>query len=216
MGPNIGLYILIGSFAVIAVASFLATVVFSADRRLKRRIRKAVPSLVVSAEVGAQVRLSGAIVPIEHLLIAPMTGRKCVYYLAVLEMYRSSDRSGSWVEVAREEKSLDFMLRDPSGTIVVHMNAAQVAVIRDHHTQSGTFDDPTAAESGFLARHKIDATTTFGFNKGFRYTEGALEPDEEVGVLGTVVMVEGQRALKPGDEPAVLVSDDPSTLAPYG
>lgn len=214
MGSELVLYVFVGALGLCIGLAVLMAILFSHDRRVKRTIRKAIPTTIGAATPGTLARLTGAIEPLEERLTAPISGRECTYYLAILQVYRSSGRQGSWVEAVREEKGADFMLRDATGAVQVHMRGAEIAIVRDHHTTSGTFDAPSAIEAAFLERYRMKATTLLGFNMSYRYIEGVLEFGEQVGVLGTVQYAEGERSLHASSETAVLVSDDPSTLAP--
>lgn len=214
MGSEIVIVVFLGALGLCIGLAVLMAIVFSHDRRVKRAIRKAIPTTIGAATPGTTARLTGAIEPLEERLKAPITGRECTYYLAILQAYQGGGRRGQWVEVVREEKGADFLLRDATGAVHVHMRGAEIALVRDHHTSSGTFDAPNAVEAAFLKRHDLKATTAVGHNIGYRYTEGALEFGEPIGVLGKVQYAEGKRSLHPGSDTAVLVSDDPSTLAP--
>ena len=53
---------------------------------------------------GGVVRIIGRVAGGE-VLVAPLSGRRCVYYEAVIDEYRSSGKSGRWVERVREVRS---------------------------------------------------------------------------------------------------------------
>lgn len=198
----------------LVVAVLVGVRLLSRDARLKRKIRAATPTTVAAALPGATVRLSGVIEAHGEARRAPITGRTCVYYLARLLVHQSSGKHGRWDEMAREEHGVEFRLRDATGAMRIALSGAEIALVLDHNTASGTFDDPTEIEAAFLARHRRSATNMFGLNLSYRYIEGALEVGEAVGVLGTVHEVDGERLLRAAANAPLLISDDPSTLAP--
>jgi hypothetical protein len=202
---------LAGILVVALVAAF--AVVWGRDGRLKRRIRDVKPTTVAAATPGAPARLSGVIVARGDTLRAPITGRACVYYEARLLVFQPGGRHGKLVDVANEKHWTDFAVRDATGVMWVHMPLAEVAVVRDHNTRSGQFDDPTEIEAAFLARHRQSATKESGRNHSYTYIEGALEVGEEIGLLGTVQEIGGERALMSAPGAPLVVSDDPITLA---
>jgi hypothetical protein len=98
-----------------------------------------------------------------------------------------------------------FAVDDGTGRAIVNPGQARVALVVDHSTSSGSFDDATGVEEGFLARHGMKSTGWF-FNRTLRYREGAIEVGERVSVLGrgvrepdpdAVARVSGYRDLPP-------------------
>lgn len=200
---------------------------FSHDARVKRALRKAplattstFPDNTVATVQGTVARLEGP------PLVAPFTGRPCAYYEAIVEEYRSSGKRGSWYPIIREHVGRDFILDDGHGAVRVVMARASVALVKDAHLRSGTFQDATPVLEEFLARHGRQSQGWF-LNKNLRYREGVIEPGEIVAVSGVCMR---EPALEPGmvsggfrddsvrltldaraDAP-LYVSDDTSTL----
>lgn len=173
---------------------------YSRDVRTRRKLASTPPTAIADAASGAKVRLTGEVQRHEEELTAPLTGRRCVYYLAIVEEYRSSGKSGRWVEILRDEQHVDFVLRDVTGTALVCMDMPQVAVVRDHHTRSGTFDDANEAEAALLEQFAKKSTNFLGLNRSLRYSEGALEFGEEITVFGLA---------RPGDNDVCLTLETP-------
>lgn len=202
--------------AAVAVTAVGLSVVLSTDARTRRAIRRAPIVPVSSVRAGQLVRVRGRLVALDELLQAPLSQRTCAYYVATAEERRSAGSSSTWREVAREERYVDFAVDDGTGRVRVRMSVPRVAVVRDLHTRSGTFDDANAAEDGFLRRHGLRSVNAFGLNIALRYNEGALEPGEEVTVLGQARHedIDGERVLvidAPDDGP-LLLSDDPRAV----
>jgi hypothetical protein len=188
-------------FGVLALAGVLfASWYFSRDVRARRKLARTPMQAIVDVVPGTISRLTGMIQPLAEQLTAPMSGRRCAYYLVIVEVYRSSGKSGHWHELLREEQSVDFLLRDNTGIARIQMDGPHVAVVRDHKTRSGTFDDPTPVEAAFLERLGEQATNFLGLNRTLRYTEGALEFGEDITVLG---------AARPGADQVDLVLETP-------
>lgn len=187
---------------------------FSRDVRARRKLARTPMQAIVDVVPGTITRLTGKIQPLAEQLTAPMSGRRCAYYLVLVEEYRSSGKSSHWVEILREEESVDFLLHDNTGIAHVEMVAPQVAVVRDHRTRSGTFDDASAVEAGFLARFEEQATNFLGLNRTLRYTEGALEFGEQITVLGAARPGEGQvdLVLETPPQGPMLLTDHPDTV----
>lgn len=210
-GPTFVLFLVVPAIAIVIL---VYSRYYSRDAVTRRTLAQAPKRAVAEAPHGQLVRLAGRAQLFEESLQAPLSGRPCVHYLLVVEEYRSSGKSGRWVEVIREEVSVDFLLRDASGAARVRMGGARVDIARDRSTRSGTFDDATPTEAAILARHGKEATTFFGFNRKHRYHEGVLELDEHVTVLGVAHpgSDEHRVVIDAPQDSQVFVSDDPDTV----
>lgn len=202
---------------VLGVATVLGVIAainyFSHEARTRRALTATPVRAIAEVAEGAVVRVQGRLRPIHDLIEAPLSGRLCAYYVAVVEERRKSGKSSYWAQVARDARGVDFAVEDVSGEILVRANELEVAITLDKHTRSGTFDDATEAEQKFLARMNEESTGLLGFNRTLRYTEGVLEPGEEITVLGLARPGDrhgGGRVLKLGPRPdgPALASDD--------
>lgn len=168
----------------------------SRDARDRRRLRKIPVTAIAAAPVGAPVRLQGVVHRHAEELSSPLTEQLGVYYDA-----RLVEKQGkSSIELVREKKGVDFILRDESGEALVRVHGARWLIRVDHRSNSGTFDPANEAESAFLRRHDRSATTYLGFNRILRYEERVLE-------VGSLVSVFAMRAA--GSGPQVVVEAGP-------
>lgn len=205
----------LGALLVLALGIAAAMRYRSTDARTRRAL-KAAPILAISAvQEDAVVRVTGRLRPIGDLIAAPLTGRRCAYYLAVVEEHLRTGNTWSWVEVAREADGVDFLVEDATGVLRIGLSAeCRVAVTRDGQSRSGTFDDANEVEKAFLGRVYVEDTGALGFNRSLRYTEGILGPGEEITALGRARRgADGVMALGPRPDGPVLISDDRETVA---
>jgi hypothetical protein len=190
---------------------------FSKDARIKRALRKAPIMKVGDFTDGAVGRITGKVRMLEEFK-APISGRLCAHFQAKVQQRRQSGKSSHWRTIIEESDMVDFVVEDESGRAMVEAAGAEVAVVKDAHFRSGTFNDATPELEAFLQRHGKSSTGLFGFNKTLRYTEGIIEEGEEVAVYGRGRWEKpaggGSRQLVIGAPPEgnVLISDDPSTL----
>jgi hypothetical protein len=214
--------------AIIVIAVVAAAVFFNEEARIKRALRKTPRASIAQVADGADAKITGTVEIVGDSLAAPLTGRRCVYFEVTVEEYRSSGKSGSWRTIIREKQGVPFRVRDATGKAMVNLGAARMAVVKDAHFRSGTFNDATPELEAFLERYGKKSTGFLGFNRKLRYKEGALEAGEEVAVAGRG-MWEPDPDPEPGaaggyrDAPRrlvmtggrnlpLLVSDDPATL----
>lgn len=192
---------------VVLVTAAILRAFFSHDIKVKRALKKTplcttatFPESSVGTVQGTVCYLDGA------PLIAPLTGRPCAYYEAIVEEWRPRRQGGSWYQVIHEHQSQDFLLDDGQGTARVMMGNATVNLVKDAHFLSGvsgnaapvldalldisnpsqikdahfgTFHEPTPMLAAFLTRHGYQSEGWI-----FRYREGVLEAGETVTACG--------------------------------
>lgn len=224
---------IIGVFTILGVTSAV-TYLFSPAARLRRTLARAPRYSIAEAVDGEIVKVAGRLEYAGDALEAPLSGRACVLFELVIEEYRSSGKSGRWVQIIREVGGRDFLLRDDTGKALVRVGddddrGRGLLIHKDVNRRSGTCNDATPDLEALLARHGHSSQGWF-FNKAIRYNEGVLEEGEQVVVAGLgrwepdpdpdpgALMGgyrDAPRRLVLGRSEAVplLVSDDPSVLA---
>ena len=172
---------------VIAVAVGVIVVgwLFNERAQIRRQLRQAPRGQIRDAAEGQAVRFDGTVAP-GQTLRAPLTGRVCVFYVALVEEYVSNGKTGSWRQRVREQRGVPFTLDDGTGRALVDPSGARIDCELDQTSRSGAFDDATPVEEDFLTRHGMRSTGWF-FNKKLRYREGAIEIGEHVAVMGRPV-----------------------------
>ena len=196
---------------------------FSPHAKLMRLFHKGPQRTIAGFSEGSAAKIVGRVAVANEALEAPLTGRQCVYYEAIVKKDEGEDST----TLIREERGVPFFVEDDTGRALVDPHGATIAVVVDSHTCSGTFADPTAAEKAFLDRHE-ESGTGWIFNRSLQYREGVLEPGELVAVLGRGVRepdpggvhaARGYRdmpamrlRMQSSDRQPLYISDDPSAL----
>jgi hypothetical protein len=170
-------------FVLIAIGCVVVTVVgvVYGDPAVIRRLRKAKTFAIGELAEGQRGRVIGEAFPLDETLTAPLTGRPCVYYLAIVEERTPTDKSPK--PFVEEIRSVPFVLTDGTGRAVVDPRGAKMAIDFDSRTTSGMFDDATKIEAGFLERHHRASRGAL-FNKGLVYMEAIIHVGERIAVLG--------------------------------
>jgi len=173
---------LVLSFGIIALVIIVLSQAWSERARLARELREAPRVDIKALPEGTRARVVGTVAAGETLT-APLTGRPCVAYVAIVEERVSSGKSSRWVERIREVRHLPFTIDDGTGRAIVDPGQSKLLLEMDATSRSGVFDDATPAEAAFLGRHGVSGTGWF-LNRSMRYTEGVITPGERVAVLG--------------------------------
>jgi hypothetical protein len=117
-------------FAAIAATQYGLAYWRSPKRRIQRALARLPATAVAGAPDGRPLRITGVVEGRLPPLTSPLTGRSCCYYCIVVE-----EKNGrSWKEILREERGVDFQVRDDSGTALVRptqLGRTQAALVPD-------------------------------------------------------------------------------------
>ena len=157
----------------------------------------------------AEVR--GRPVPSEEPLPSPWRQYKCVHYCFHVEAPRSSTNSEGhtshhWVTYIKDEKTLPFLVKDETGQAMVDSSKIKFVINQDRFSRSGLMNDADTDLQQLLETRYNKKTEGWSFNKTLKYTETALELDEEVYVFGDASKLGSGWVLRDGEMP-LIVSD---------
>ncbi|MEJ7603241.1 MAG: GIDE domain-containing protein [Kofleriaceae bacterium] len=167
---------------IIAFIVVCALAVVTRGQRIKRALRATPRFAIAELPEDAPGRAVGAARPTGEPLRAPLSGRPCIYYVAVVEELHGKQ----WKETVREERGVPFVLDDGSGRALVDPTGAEVELDIDTTGASGTLDDASPAEPALLARHGRVSRGKL-FNHSVKYREAIIAIGETVAVLGCAV-----------------------------
>jgi hypothetical protein len=153
----------------------------------KMRLIEGMPTSKIRSVAMGFVELHGSVKSInQSVLLSPFTVKNCVYYKYIVDEWRSTGKSSSWVTIARDEKRIPFYLQDETGKVKVYPNGAKIEVKKSYQIQSGLGKDPPESVKRFLSSKNLRFEgILFGINKKMRYTEYKIELDDELYILGT-------------------------------
>ena len=147
----------------------------------------------------------------EEPLISPWRQQPCVHYCFHVQQKRSSTNSKGhtthhWVTYIKDEKTLPFLVKDETGQTVVDTSKIKFVINQDRFSRSGLMDDADTDLQQLLETRYNKKTKGWIFNKTLKYTETALELNEEVYVFGDASRLGGGWVLSDGKMP-LIVSD---------
>ena len=166
---------------------FGLVVFFSGARRTNQALRKIPVTKVRHALAGKMTRLNGKLKPAAGpLLLAPLSGKRCGYFQAVAQEWRTSGKSEGWVQLAYEEQWCDFCLDDGTGQILVRMLRPQISADLEEAAFSDPILPPSPSQEAFLRRHQAWAPAEGKPQPRLRYLESLFEVDEQITAYGVV------------------------------
>ncbi len=161
-------------------------------RKVKRELARTNVVPIDSLAEGKPATVRGTVVPIDPdaLLMSPLTGQRCVYWLVVFD---EVGVGGDFAELGRVEEGAPFLLRSDAGTARVVPDRPRVAI------PSRAFSRPImyAQELTQIARGKLKRPNYA--TSWLRATVYALEP-------GAFVTIRGWCTREPDPEASEQVS----------
>jgi len=198
VNPNFLHFVLANQLAIVAsLVAFLGLLLFLRGLILfaRKRVRKPVPSIAVSAAAPGLATVSGAATG-ARTLAAPITGEACFAYRTTIYQ-RDSKRSG-WKNVAEESGHLTFQVEDLTGKLSVEPAGAELDLRQCFREEYAPFSkgDPShhaipAHIFTFLARNGVAP------DRATCVEECCLRPTSPVFVTATII----ENVLAPAPEP---------------
>lgn len=161
---------------------------FSIKQVVLRKLSKIPRKSVGGLKTNELTKVSGKALHVKEPLIAPLSGRKCVFYSIKIQKRVSNGKSSHWKTIIKEEKTQEFFISSNGDFVIVQPSQSPKNyisyLIKDKRASSGAFNDPTPEFNSLLKRYHIDPKSFLGFNRSLRYTEGIIEIGERITVAG--------------------------------
>ncbi len=161
---------------------------FSAKQMVLRKLSKIPLKPATGLKTSELTKVTGKALHVKEPLIAPLSGRECVFYTIKIEKRVSNGKSSHWKTVIKEEKTQEFFINNNGDFVIVRPTQSPKNyisyLVKDKKTSSGTFNNPTPEFESLLRQYNIDPLNFLGFNKSLRYKEGVIEIGEQITVSG--------------------------------
>lgn len=154
----------------------------SPTNQLRRQLRDSPRRSLAELPEGTAARIVGRAEALDDTLEAPLTGRRCLYYTAIVEACNGK----VWREIIHEDRAVMFILDDGSARAIVDPSASKVVLEFDGNSASGVLDNPNEREQAFLDAHGT-AGKRLIFNRSLRYREAVIEVGETIAIFGAAV-----------------------------
>ncbi|MBA2542933.1 MAG: hypothetical protein H0V17_25020 [Deltaproteobacteria bacterium] len=94
----------------------------SSRQWIRRKLSKLPRTPIGSVVEGQLARIVGTVKPLEHTVVAPVSGETCVYYHAVVDR----KIKGEWQRLIDQVHGIPFILEDDSGHVYIDAKRAQL------------------------------------------------------------------------------------------
>lgn len=149
------------------------------DMKQRRLIEETPTSKIRSIAMGL-TEIKGRAKQGLQLYTAPFSQKQCVYYKFLVQEYRRSKNHGYWATIKSGGVKDEFLIEDDTGAVALNPVGARIDLPHSFMSKKlgkegrAALIDLGVKEKGFL-----------GFGRNLRYVEYAIEPDEQLYVLGT-------------------------------
>jgi hypothetical protein len=157
---------------------------FSRKTVVLRTLRRKRSKRISEFEENDVAKTTGKIKYLGETLIAPLSGRKCVYYYVLVQGQRPGSRRDVWNTLIEEEMAGDVVIHDGNSYAVIASTMVKSYLVPDKNYSSGFLKNPTDRIERYLKKHGHETTGALGFNLEIQYKEGILEEGELIVVLG--------------------------------
>ncbi|GAA4235078.1 hypothetical protein GCM10022291_16030 [Postechiella marina] len=180
-----GEYLIPIIFFSIAISIIAYSFFFSNKNIIIREFKKGRRKSINSIRDKEYVKIIGVAKHVNTPLVAPLSGRSCVYYHIVVEV--KGDKS--WRRIINDVKSQDFFIESSTEMAIIktkflEKNTSICHLVKDYKENSGFRNDANNKLEAYLKSHNKKSTGFLGINKTIRYTEGIIELNEKIGVKG--------------------------------
>lgn len=154
------------------------------NRLRRKRLIENIPTSTVRGMAMGLVELCGKAentIPLQ----SPLTKTDCSLYRYLVEEYRSSGRSGSWVTIAEGNSFYcPFWLDDGTGKVLVYAKGAELIIPEEFTFKTGFNKDIPSSLIEFMEANAIQYKSWLG-SKPLRFKEWVIRNGEQAYVLGT-------------------------------
>lgn len=182
------MYNLLIFFLIVVVIGFIIyNLYFTQSAVVHGIIKKTKTKKIADVKDDEVVRISGKIIYAGKTMLAPLSGRKCVYYEVVVK--DSSHRREflkNHIDI-KEEKIADVVIYDGENYAVINTKLVATSIALDQQLSSGFWKISTPELTSFLVKHGERSEDYMGWSLDLIGEEGVLEEGETLEVAGKAV-----------------------------
>jgi hypothetical protein len=197
VGPRLVGLAIIGLVVALVVIQHLSSRSSRTKRKLGRYRQFSIGDLP-ARRIG---RIAGMVTPVGRPLVAPLSGRACVYYRTRIVHSRLSGTDfSSETTLLDKTEIVPFAIDDGTGHALVDVTRTRVAVETDLRDVTSKPNDLDARQAALLAAHAISPTGIV-LSKTLVFTEELIEPGERIAAVGVCLPDPTPPSERPGVSP---------------
>jgi hypothetical protein len=183
---------LAGVIVVACIVSFTAGVALVSRGIIRARAERredAVRWAIGRMEEDAHGLVVGEVQSSACTVIAPLSGRPCVYYRVRVSELRA--RSGfaarhhlTWEPLIDEQHGVEFLLDDGTGRVRIDPTRASIDLRTVWTRVNGSSSPVNRHEAALLRRHRLTELDGLGRRRRLRFEEIAIEVGQQVAAIG--------------------------------
>ena len=169
-------------FVIVAGMLLTKLIVFSSKNIIKNAFKNSRKRSINTIKKNEYVKIIGYAKPIENHLIAPLSGKPCVYYSITIDL---KDKK-NWRRIINDTKSHGFYIDDNTETAFIDKNAFNTKTSLKHIINTYKIN-ATPKNNNNLKDYLKQQTTNkkrLTSNTTLRCKESIIKVDEKIGVKG--------------------------------
>lgn len=167
-------------FILIAILVYIYNTFFSKKALAKQHFKKEKESKIFNFKNGEQGKIIGKAECATSPLIAPLSGKKCVFYEVIVSEPTEDNNS----IVIKKSKSKEFYIVNHTGKVLVNPKNAIYEIKNDININSGLLKKPNNKMLTFLKANDIEPKNFLGISKSLTFQEKSIEVGELIGIRG--------------------------------
>lgn len=188
ISPVLMKILLIALVAVIAIGLILLARYYNIKNKITRKLKNLPEKRITSIKTNEYAKIIGKAGILDKTITAPISKRKCLYYQVIIEQQKSySENQTLWKTIIEEEKYIPFLIESKGEKAIIEdidPKNKMIYLVKDVQKSSGFLSNAPQELEDFLKTYGKKSKGLLGFNKTMRYTEGIIEVDEVIAVMG--------------------------------
>lgn len=181
-------------FSALMIVFFISITFFSDKKKMKRLLKKVPEKSISGLKQNEFTKITGKALPVEDSFIAPLTNRKCVFYIFKIQKQKTSGKNNYWKTIVNEEKIQDFLIENGGDIAMIvpteNPKNYKSYLVEDKKISSTSrvFSESSEELDALLNKYNIKKDGFLGFKKSLRCFEAIIEVGEKTTVAGVVKM----------------------------
>jgi len=184
--------IILTLFSALMIVFFISITFFSKKKKMIRKLNKISEKNIGSLKQHESTKITGKTVAIKEPFSAPLTNRKCVFYIFKIQKQKTNGKNKYWKTIVNEEKIQEFFI-EKNGDLVMIVPTENPKNYKSYLVEdkkltstSRVFNGPSEELDVLLKKYNIQKNGFLGGHKSLRCLEAIIEVGERTTVAGIV------------------------------
>ena len=163
---------------------------FGNKQKMTRVLNELPETSIKNLRINEVYKTSGNVLILDKPLIAPLSGKECVYYMLKVEQKTKSGKNDNWNVIGKDEQIQDFFIAQNEDKVLIkpqlkpkEFESYVTINLKEKVNISGNNSDRIES---LIEKFNIKKTAFMGFSNQLRFSEVIIGVEEHVTVVGVV------------------------------